>query len=160
MEPAVSAEQNDAYIKKLAEMPARMAEYLRGFADKTTTRISPEDFSLTEHTCHLRDLEIEGYLTRIKRILAEENPSLPDFEGGRIAREREYNNQDANHALRDFTSARAESVRVLASLESAQFEKTGNLDGVGNVSIQGLLHLMLEHDQDHVRQLEELAKHL
>jgi hypothetical protein len=47
-------------------------------------------FSLVEHVWHLADLEREGYEVRIRRILTEDEPSLSDFEGERIARERRY----------------------------------------------------------------------
>ena len=36
------------------------------------------NFSALENICHLRDIEIEGYTARIKRILEENNPSLAD----------------------------------------------------------------------------------
>src|SRR6266853_1399608 len=47
-------------------------------------------FSPVEHCWHLADLEREGYAVRIRRLLEEDNPGLPDFDGARIARERSY----------------------------------------------------------------------
>ena len=161
MEAAPSAEPKDTSraINKLSELPDLVAVYLSSFPDKALAKMSPDDFSVTEHICHLRDLELEGYLSRIQRILAEDNPQLPDFEGGRIAKERDYNSQDAADALRTFKSAREESIRLLRSLGDRQLEKTGNLSGVGSVSIRELISLMLEHDHAHVNELSELVKH-
>ena len=161
MEPALSLEpkDTDAAIKRLSGMPGIVGSYLSAFPEKAATKLSPDDFSITEHICHLRDLEIEGYLARVRRILAENHPLLPDFEGGRIAKERDYNSQDATDALHAFASAREESVRLLRSLEAAQFQKTGNLSGVGAVNIRELVNLMLEHDQEHINELKELLKH-
>ncbi len=40
-------------------------------------------FSPVEHCWHLADLEREGYAVRIRRLLEEDNPGLPDFDGTR-----------------------------------------------------------------------------
>jgi hypothetical protein len=120
--------------------------------------MSPDDFSITEHICHLRDLEKEGYLVRIRKILAEDHPQLPDFDGGRIAEERDYNRQDAVHALREFTAAREETIEILGLLRATQWEKTGNLSGVGSVNLKELAQLMIKHDETHLQELEDLTR--
>ena len=40
---------------------------------------------MLEHVCHLRDIEVEGYAPRLKRILSEDGPFLPDIDGRRLA---------------------------------------------------------------------------
>jgi len=54
---------------------------------------SPDEFSVLENICHLRDLELQGYTPRIRRILAEADPDLADFDGARVAAESSYNNR-------------------------------------------------------------------
>ena len=80
----------------LAHWPSleAMPQELRAAAGKMSAeaaRTPPADggFSLVEQAWHLADLEREGYGERIRRLLAEEDPALPDFDGARVAAERE-----------------------------------------------------------------------
>src|SRR5215213_3163427 len=59
-------------------------------AEKQRVKPGDNDFSILEHVCHLRDIEEKGYGARIEKILNEDAPFLPDIDGGRLAREREY----------------------------------------------------------------------
>jgi hypothetical protein len=79
---------------------------VRHSVGETQTANSP-----LETICHLRDIEAEGYTTRINRILIETNPVLGDIDGGRLAVERNYNDQDPDLALHEFTIARATTRR-------------------------------------------------
>jgi hypothetical protein len=117
-----------------------------------------EEFSLLEQVCHLRDLETEGYAARIKRMLAEDEPALADFDGARISRERDYNKQDFEQAIRDFSQARAENVRVARSLSPEQLNRRGLLEGAGSITLKKLFLLMREHDRSHRAELTNLRE--
>jgi hypothetical protein len=119
---------------------------------------SAEEFSALEQVCHLRDLEREGYAARIKKLLAENNASLPDFDGARIARERDYNVQDFESAFQDFALARAENVRVMKTLSPEQLDRSGVLDGVGAITLKKLFLLMSDHDRSHLEELTDLLR--
>ena len=73
-------------------------------ADSLTRKPSHKNFSILEIVCHLRDLEAEGYIVRIERIVAEETPVLPDINGSQLAIDRRYNEQDLAAALGAFRS--------------------------------------------------------
>lgn len=118
------------------------------------------EFSALEQVCHLRDLEREGYAERIKKLLTENQPSLPDFDGARVARERDYNTQDFESALQAFALARAENVRVMKSLSMDELKRSGVLDGVGAITLEKLLRLISEHDQSHRKELSELRERM
>jgi hypothetical protein len=121
---------------------------------------SESEFSSLEQVCHLRDLELEGYTVRIRKLLTEQQPSLPDFDGGRLAIERDYNSQDFEAALQDFTTARKENINVAGTLSSEQLHLSGVLEGVGEITLGRLLRLMREHDQSHREELSELRERL
>lgn len=107
-------------------------------------------FSPVEDVCHLRDLEVEGFAVRINRILNEAEPVLADFDGGRIAAERDYNSQDIREALETFALARNQNLDRLRALPAEQLAREGILEGVGRVSLKRLLSLMREHDEGHL----------
>src|SRR5919109_3478488 len=56
--------------------------------DRLRTRPSNGFFALIEHAWHLADLEVEGYEERIRRLLEEDDPYIPDFKGDEIAAQR------------------------------------------------------------------------
>ena len=78
-----------------ARCPRCCASARPRWPDVTHRRPAAGGFALVEHAWHLADLEREGYGARISRLLAETAPALPDFDGDRIAREREYLAGDA-----------------------------------------------------------------
>jgi hypothetical protein len=119
---------------------------------------SEDELSVLEQVCHLRDLELEGYGVRIRKIMTETRPSLPDFEGGRIARERDYNSQDFETALQAFTRARKENACSAETLSSDQLNLSGILEGIGEVTLARLLQLMREHDRSHRAELGVLRE--
>ena len=53
-------------------------------------RVRSGPFAFVEHCWHLADLERLGFGSRVERLLAEERPFLPDFDGEKVAAERQY----------------------------------------------------------------------
>src|SRR6185295_10139352 len=105
-------------LNSLAQAQTNLAELVEGLSDEQSRfRSSAEEFSIVVNVCHLRDIEIEGYTIRINRILAEANPALADIDGGRLAIERNYNDQSLDQALSDFQQARLANVDVLRGVE-------------------------------------------
>jgi len=148
-------------IEFLEETPAMVRQLTIEMSERDLRwKPSESEFSALEQVCHLRDLEREGYTVRIIKLLMENKPSLPDFEGGRIAVERDYNQQNFETALQDFASARKENVGVAGTLSSEQLNLSGVLEGVGEVTLGRLLMLMREHDQSHREELRDLRERL
>ncbi|HKR01058.1 MAG TPA: DinB family protein [Pyrinomonadaceae bacterium] len=123
-----------------------------------TWKPAADEFSAVEQVCHLRDIEREGYCVRIRKLLAEERPQLPDIDGSRLALERDYNRQDFTTAFQEFAQAREENLRTLRELAPEQLGRSGVLDGVGEITLAGLLLLMREHDQAHRREMADLCE--
>src|SRR5262245_59177678 len=148
-------------IQSLSQTPNEIANLLREFPEQSLTlRPSAEEFSFLESVCHLRDLEVEGYAPRISSILNEETPRLADFNGARVASERDYNRQDVVAALNAFTNAREQNVALLRTVDGEQLKRTGELQGVGQITLKRLLQLMFEHDEGHLEDLQRLCRQL
>src|SRR5262245_50124005 len=92
-------------------------------------------FSLVEQAWHLADLEREGFGVRIARLLAEPDPLLPDFDGARIARERDYRARPLEEGLRAFAAARAGNLARLRAVPAAAWARAGTQEGVGRVTL-------------------------
>lgn len=141
----------------IAAMPRFLEEAIAGADPQAISRRGPGGaFSLTEQACHLRDLEREGYLVRVNRILAEETPTLEGFDGDAVAASRNYPAQDARQAARDFAAARAELVALLESLDGARAARTA-LFGGERITLEGLVAMIEAHDRGHREEIAALA---
>ena len=149
----------EALTAKLAGTPKATAILTRDLSVQAVMiKPSLEEFSVLENVCHLRDIEIEGYSTRIRRILNEEHPVLADIDGTRLAIERAYNQQNLSEALQAFSNARQENVALLRSTNEEQLSRSGLLEGVGEVTLGKLLLLMNEHDEGHLDELRMICR--
>ncbi len=148
-------------VKSLQLAPETIRELVSGLPDKSLTwKPSGTEFSILEHICHLRDIEKEGYAVRIEKLLTEVEPLLRDIDGNRLADERVYNRQNLRTALLEFTLARENNVRVLQCLTLDQLSRNGIFEKVGSVSLEGLMIMMSEHDQEHLKELTDLRGRL
>ena len=147
-------------IERLAGMPE--------FLEAALVAVEPEDllarpgddgFSLVEHACHLRDLEREGYLVRVRRVLSEKSPDLQGFDGTAIAAARDYRAQDARAAARDFSSTRREVVALLQPLTADDLRREATFGG-SRICMSDLVAMMVEHDREHREEIERLMDSL
>lgn len=150
-----------ALLAFLDETPNQLAHSTSGLSNQELRfQNSPEEFSVLENICHLRDLELQGYTSRIRRILAEVDPALADFDGARVAAESDYNNEQPGSALEAFQAARQQNVAVLRTLTEGQLNREGNLAGVGKVTLRRLAEMICEHDEGHLADLRALRRRL
>ena len=148
-------------LTQLAHTPVQLAELRDGLAQENARlRPAPDEFSVVENVCHLRDIELEGYSIRIRRLLSENHPALTDIDGTRLSVERDYNGQDLQEALKTFTRARQENLSVLGKASDSDFEREGILEGAGRITLEKLLEVMCEHDEGHVDELKIARRRL
>lgn len=112
-------------------------------------------FSPVEQVWHLADLEREGFGLRIRRLLEETSPHLADFDGTRIAEERNYRARSLAEGLSAFAAARAANLALLRSLAPEAWTRGGTQDGVGPVSLCDIPVSMRQHDESHIAEIRE-----
>jgi hypothetical protein len=109
--------------------------------------------------CHLRDMEREAYLARYNRILAEDNPWLPNIDQDRLAYERDYINQDAKAALEEFKQLRAETVRTLEAAPPENWSRAGIHEIDGPLTIEQLVVRQIKgNDLNHLVQMKDIVR--
>ena len=144
-------------IERLDSMPDFLDAALEEAGDeRLTLRPAADEFCLREHACHLRDLEREGYLVRLRRLLTEKAPALQGFDGAMIARERNYMDQDARLAAQEFAAARRELVGLLAPLTEEDLGREGTFQGKP-ACLGDVIAMMVEHDRGHRDEIERLV---
>jgi len=146
-------------IVKLRATPEQAAKLARGLMEEQVSwKPAPNVFSVRENIMHLRDIDVEGYGKRIPLILDENHPVLPDVDGGRLARERNYNAQAIQPALDDLRSSRAEIGDRLAGCTDTDLERKAEMEGIGTLDLRRLLELWMQHDAQHLADLAELRR--
>ena len=143
----------------LSRTPALLERVVTQVPD-ALVRVRSGSFALVEHAWHLADLERDGFGERIRRILAEENPFLPDFDGERVAREREYLKLESAEGVAAFAAARAETLRLLRAVPDGQWSRRGEQEGVGVVTLADMPRRILDHDLAHLNEIADLLADL
>jgi hypothetical protein len=59
-----------------------------------------------------------------------------------------------------FASARRNNLAVLNSANKSDFEREGELEGVGSLTLSKLVQMMIEHDEGHLDELQALSRSL
>ena len=147
----------EGLLAELEEMPRYLARVSAGMSDEAARR-RPKGggFGLVEQAWHLADLEREGFGERIRRLLAEDGPVLPDFDGARVARERDYRRRALAEGVAAFAAARSGNLVYLRALEAGAWERTGVQEGVGPIRLADIPRMMHEHDASHRQEIAAL----
>lgn len=117
-------------------------------------------FSFLESVWHLADLEREGYGARIRSLLTEDRPVLPNFDGDSLARERRYQDRDLAEGLAAFAAARRENLETLRGATAAQWKRPGVQEKLGAISLADQPRMMAEHDRSHTNDIAALLSEL
>lgn len=151
----MTATDQDALLEGLSAMPKFLDEALGGLTSAEALIEDADGVSPVEQCWHLADLERDGYAVRIRRLLNETEPALPDFNGERVARERNYKSLSLEGGLAAFTRARTENLAALRRLTPSEWERRGTQEGVGSVGLCDIPLMMAEHDAAHRAEIEE-----
>ncbi|HQZ17799.1 MAG TPA: DinB family protein [Vicinamibacteria bacterium] len=140
--------------------PARLKAALKGVPKKLLLWTpGPGKWSILEIVAHMRDMERDAYLDRYRRILAEDNPTLPDLDGDVIAIRDDYRSLKLSELMRDWLKLRKECLKLLKSVKGQRWERTGTHETAGPLSMDALLrrHAM-GNDEAHLGQIEGIKK--
>jgi len=148
----------DSLKKILLSTPAA----LTSLTDETpgqfwSQRPEPGEWGLNEITCHLRDVENEVNLPRIKLMIEETNPFIPGWDTDRWAEERHYQVQDGQRALLDFTAARLEFLGHLYELDDGGWERPARHAIFGPTHLGEMVSIIAGHDRLHLNQVHQVV---
>ena len=152
----LTAEERDGLLAALADMPGKLEREFAPLSPTERRQRGPADaFSPLEHVWHLADLEVEGFGIRIRRLLAEHDPRLPDFDGAAVARERDYRSLSFAEGLARFAAARRANLEALRSVPPSAWSNSGWQEGVGMVSLCDMPSFLKQHDDAHRAEIRD-----
>lgn len=150
-------------LQALADFPRQLeAHYaaipaeLKHWRPPSWDGIPSEHYTALEQICHVRDIEIDGYQVRLRRIVEENHPFLPGVDGDALAIERAYANADASAVFAAFRAAREQTLDFIARLTPQQLDRTAEFEDYGVVTVRSLAHYLCSHDQQHLAGLQWL----
>ncbi len=148
-----------ALLAILRASPAALDGFFRRWApEHYNQRPAEGEWCLTEVLCHLRDVEAEVNLPRLRKLVESENPFLEGKDTDRWAEERGYLAQDAKQALRQFIQARLELVSLLQGLDESGWERSARHAIFGPTTLRELVAIIAAHDRAHLQQVYQLSK--
>jgi len=140
----------------LRQVPDLIDEVIDGLTDEELRRRpSPDEWSILEVCCHLRDAAQEEGV-RIRRLVEEVEPTLEPYDQEEWARERNYQDEDPGRvrtAQRAFWGGLAYQ---LEGLTDEHWERAGIHPEIGRVTVRSRAERQVEHGQAHLTQLKAI----
>jgi FMN phosphatase YigB (HAD superfamily) len=129
-------------------------------APSWAARAAASEWSITEILCHLRDVEREVNLPRLRSVAEQDNPFVSGADTDPWAVERNYQAQSGPAALDDFASARKEAVRYLRAQPASIWSRTARHAIFGPTLLVEIVGWILDHDRIHLDQVRQTKKRL
>ena len=140
-----------------ADLPAKaVAGLTRG---ELLARPIPGTWSVQEVVIHLVDSDLVGS-DRMKRVIAEPNPTLLAYDESLWARHLGYDQADVESACEVFRLNRKMTAAILRRLPDEAFGRTGNHTERGIESLAELIEGYIEHVDHHLRFVREKRERL
>lgn len=145
-----------AFPETLRTLVARVPEAALDWRPRSWDGIPSEELTVRQQLCHLRDIEIDGYLVRFRRVRDEPNPTLDSIDTYALIAANAYDRTPVQEAIAAFSDARQETLALLKGLSSGHLARRATFEGYGEVTLQGLIHYLCSHDQQHVAGIQWL----
>jgi FMN phosphatase YigB (HAD superfamily) len=118
-----------------------------------THRMERDEWAPVEIVCHLRDVETEVNLPRVRRILSDLDPHLSSFDTDLWAEERDYICQSGPDALSAFIEGRQETISILEEIDAQDWSRPARHSLFGPTTLIEVMNIAAEHDLLHLAQL-------
>jgi hypothetical protein len=131
---------------------AEIVKALEGADDAALDRRSaPGTWSPREIVHHLADSEMTSAI-RLRRLLAEDNPTIVGYDQDEFARRLHYDRPIAS-SLEAFRWARVSTAEILDQLAEADWARAGTHSESGPYSVTRWLEIYAEHAHKHAGQI-------
>ena len=149
-----------ALIDDYVAGPELLRQAVAGMSrEQLLARPIPGKWSTLEVICHLADFEIVG-ADRIKRVIAENEPTLFGGDENVFAARLAYHERDAEEELLLIETIRKQVARILRTLKPEDFQRRGIHSEAGPLTLEGFVQRSTKHIPHHVQFIEEKRKAL
>lgn len=110
----------------------------------------PKTWSIAEIVIHLMDSDLV-MSDRMKRIIAEDNPTLIGFDESAFTKNLFYNRLDPHAAVDIFNRNRMFVCAILEQLPESAYHRVGTHNQRGKVTVGSLLQGCIDHLEHHTK---------
>lgn len=151
-----------AYRQRLLERHTAQVGELRrqlgGWAeDRLRTAPRHGEWSAHQVAAHLRDAEIQAYVPRVHRMLAEAEPWLADFDAEAFMAGHYDPTEPIEQIVADIEQARMGLRRGLAFDDGRAWSRTGRHPALGSRTVQTWIERAVVHFDEHLHGLDSAA---
>jgi hypothetical protein len=151
-----------AYRQRLLERhAAQVGELRRHLSGRPEDRLraapSRGGWSAHQVAAHLRDVEVQAYVPRVHRMLAEAEPLLEDFDAETFMTGHYDPGEPIDQILADLEQARLGVRRVLAFEDGRAWSRTGRHPALGSRTVQTWIERAVSHFDEHLQGLDSRA---
>ncbi len=115
-------------------------------------RPAPGKWSVREIVAHLADSELVCG-DRVRRLIAEDNPTLMAFDQEAWARNLNYGKRKTSESVESFRRMRAENFELVKNLPVEAFERSGMHSERGRETLRETVERMAKHVETHAAQI-------
>lgn len=123
----------------------------------TSLREGPEEWTILEILCHLRDFDT---IFRERAIMMRDNehPDLPAYDHEAMAIDKHYNDEDFAYAFDAFSASRGKTALFFETLTDEQWNHKGKHPERDPFSMTDAIIQVSHHDIDHIEQITRLLE--
>jgi uncharacterized damage-inducible protein DinB len=145
-------------IDLYAAGPAQLKQAVAGMSrEQLLARPVAGKWSTLELVAHIADFE-PVYVDRMKRIIAQDDPTLfggdPDLFASKLA----YHDRDVNEELGLIAACRTHMARILRTLPETAFQRRGIHSENGPITLEKILTNIANHIPHHIPFVQEKRK--
>ena len=153
----------DSVLGILSATPAVMNGLSHGLGSSAWSHEpTPDDWSLSELVCHLRDTEREIHQMQIELFKEQNEPFIPRPDTSVWASQRDYFHEDGASALKEFNDARHKTLKLLKEItvERSVWERKARHAIFGPTNFLEIISFIADHDRMHIQQAWSTLKKL
>jgi hypothetical protein len=138
-------------IEQYLDGPKKLREAVAGMTrEQALARPVPGKWSTLEAVAHLADFD-PIMADRMKRIIAEENPTLIGADENKFADALKYQDRDLEEELKIIETTRSQLARILRKLPESVLQRKGTHNERGPRTLEEILSTSIGHIPHHVR---------
>jgi hypothetical protein len=136
-----------------ASTPATLRALVLALPEAVTSAPADEGWSIHDVVVHLASLDPFSMVGRVRAILDEENPIIPDLDEREVLEGSGLQSKPLADVLDQMARTRTEALVWLRELTPAQLARTGRHSSAGPLSASDIIHHKAWHDLLHIRQV-------
>jgi len=117
--------------------------------------MKPGEWNLHQIVFHMRDVNAEVYLPRLKRIVEGWNPAFENFDGEQWMTTHYDAGENLDDMVGELTAQCEETADWLESLPETAWERPGTHPSLGTHTLEWWADRTLKHIEEHLAQVRE-----